>query len=600
MTKSELITKIKEANKAYLTNFPIMTDREYDQLWNQLYKIDPSNSVLYHTGNDPNLPGDLQSHSRPIYGTNKAFCVEDLKPFLTRHKGKSLVIEPKYDGCAAVLERTMKGYRLTLEGNGQYGQDVTRHLFSMFMEFTPQVLESVELIIPQTLWNPDWGKNPRNVVAGWLARKELPYESTVEIVSHNHGNLRVVIPADSVNQSMIMNEQNFLFDMLFDLYTEWKELYPIDGLMIKVADQQDRLVIGSNGTTYGWSIAWKPPIQTKWTTVEHIDWRVSRNGRVVPTVWYQPIELCGTTNTKVTGNNATWIEENQILKGSKILVGKAGEIIPKIMQTNNADLHNNLPAVPAVCPFCRYELSKVGRDLICTSDNCLPQLIRSIAYFYSDKGMDLKGIGEAMIAEMLTDPILRSGFRDRVWLLLEPQNAEAGALFNLLGEKRYKSYIAQRDNLSGKKTPVHFITGLGLKGLAYKTVHALWTYMQTGTLKGNYSADKLHNFAIGMTTYYRAAGSLKKFKLSQQVIQPAVTYCITGTLTSSRADMISYLETKNWLFTNQVSKHVDVLIVGDKPGKTKTTKASELQIPMISESELPEVIRANTQEEKER
>jgi DNA ligase (NAD+) len=593
MEKSELISHLKQANKAYLANLPIMTDSEYDQLWRELYSVDPNNSVLYHTANDPNIPGDLQVHSRPIYGTNKAFCVEDLKPFLTRHRGKSLVIEPKYDGCAAVLERTKYGYRLTLEGNGQYGQDVTRHLFSMFMGFEPQVFESVELIIPQPLWNPDWGKNPRNVVAGWLARKELPYESTVEIVSHNQGNLRVTVPADRVADPLIMNKNNFLFDMLLELYTEWRELYPIDGLMIKVADPKERLVINNNGTTYGWSIAWKPPIQTKWTQVEHIEWNVSRSGRVIPTVIYQPIDLCGTTNSRVTGNNAAWIEEQQIYKGSKILVGKAGEIIPKILQVDNSDLHNNLCTIPDSCPFCGGFLSTVGRDRICNSDSCLPQQISRIAYFYSDKGMDLKGIGEAMIAEMLDDPILKHGFTDRVWLLLDPHDAEAGALFRVLGEKRYKTYTQQRDSISGKKTPVHFITGLGYKGLAYKTVLALWTYMQTGKLKGSHSPEKLHNFTLAMTEYYRALQDLNRFKLNLQVVQPTVTYCITGTMSSSRQDMIDYLSTKNWLFSNQVSKHVDVLIVGDKPGKTKTTKAKELNVPMITEAELPAVIQAN-------
>jgi NAD-dependent DNA ligase len=163
----------------------------------------------------------------------------------------------------------------------------------------------------------------------------------------------------------------------------------------------------------------------------------------------------------------------------------------------------------------------------------------------------------------------------------------------VLGEKRYKTYTQQRDSLSGKKTPVHFITGLGYKGLAYKTVLALWTYMQTGTLKGSHAPEKLHNFALAMTEYYRAEGSLIRFKLNKQVVAPDVTYCITGTMSSSRQDMINYLSTKNWLFSNQVSKHVDVLIVGDKPGKTKTTKAKELNVPMITELELPAVIKAN-------
>ena len=105
--------------------------------------------------------------------------------------------------------------------------------------------------------------------------------------------------------------------------------------MIKVADEKVRLVAGNNGQTNNWSIAWKPPIQVKETTVTNIEWNISRLGRAIPTVIYEPIELCGTTNNRVTGNNAKWLQDKNIHIGSKITVGKAGEIIPKIIDVSN-------------------------------------------------------------------------------------------------------------------------------------------------------------------------------------------------------------------------------------------------------------------------
>ena len=107
-------------------------------------------------------------------------------------------------------------------------------------------------------------------------------------------------------------------NFLLDTYTEWGQIYPIDGLMIKVADEKQRLIAGTNGTTNNWSIAWKPPIQIKETTVIDIEWNVSRLGRVIPTVIYEPIELCGTTNNRVTANNAQWMKEKGITIGSII------------------------------------------------------------------------------------------------------------------------------------------------------------------------------------------------------------------------------------------------------------------------------------------
>lgn len=326
MNKEELIKKISAANRAYANGLPFMTDTDYDILWKKLYDIDPKNPNLYHTGRDPSLSDGLISHAHPVFGTNKAFNMEDLKPFMTRFGSTNLIIEPKYDGCAAVLSYTKDGLRLVLEGDGVKGLEVTRHLPKLSYNFNPKNFETVEIIIPWKYWDKSLGKNPRNVVAGWLNRKEFP-DQTAEIVSHNYGPLSYPYEFDG--------DYDSLSELLLWLYEKWYKIYPIDGLLIKVADEKRRLVAGNNGTTYDWSIAWKPPIQVKETTVKEIEWNVSRLGRVVPTVIYDPIELCDTTNKRVTGNNALWLITMGIQVGSKITVGKAGEIIPRILTVKN-------------------------------------------------------------------------------------------------------------------------------------------------------------------------------------------------------------------------------------------------------------------------
>ena len=123
-----------------------------------------------------------------------------------------------------------------------------------------------------------------------------------------------------------------------DIQTMMRKSREAIALMLKVKSEKTRLVALNNGKTNNWSIAWKPPIQIKDTVVTDIEWNVSRLGRVIPTVIYEPIELCGTVNTRVTGNNAKWILEREIQIGSKISVGKAGEIIPKIISVSNQGL----------------------------------------------------------------------------------------------------------------------------------------------------------------------------------------------------------------------------------------------------------------------
>ncbi len=324
--KTELINQIQQANAAYAAGIPFMTDTDYDVLWQQLHNIDPENAVLYHTSNSQTLVGTVQ-HKYPVYGTNKAFNMVDLKPFLTRFGSRTLVIEPKYDGCAAVITLTSNGWQITLEGNGLSGTNITHLHPHIKVPFQLRHFQTVELIIPWAEWNPGFGKNPRNVVAGWLARKNSTPDIKMTAIPHNFGATTYTYDYDGNTDS--------LADLLLKLHTKWSGIFPIDGLMIKVQDEKARLIAGTSKTTNSWSIAWKPPIQTKTTTVVNIEWNVSRLGRVIPTILYEPIELCGTTNRRVTANNAQWVLDKKLRIGSQIIVGKAGEIIPKIVEVLN-------------------------------------------------------------------------------------------------------------------------------------------------------------------------------------------------------------------------------------------------------------------------
>ncbi len=327
MNKEELEKSIEEANIAYSTGMPFITDEEYDILWQALYAIDPNNSLLYHTAQTYNQVHGKSWHKHQIFGTNKAFGMEDLKPFLMRFGDQELVIEPKYDGCAAVITIEKSGLQVTLEGDGRSGGDITHLLPFINIPFRLRNFQAVELLIPVAEWNPDYGKNPRNVVAGWLARKHEAPTSMITAVPHNFGSLGKYYKYDG--------NLDALGEFLITTHAEWAKIYPIDGLMIKVKDEKARIIAGNNGTTSNWSIAWKPPIQIKMTTVLDIEWNISRLGRVIPTVVYEPIDLCGTTNSRVTGNNAKWLMDKNIHVGSRITVGKAGEIIPKIIDVNN-------------------------------------------------------------------------------------------------------------------------------------------------------------------------------------------------------------------------------------------------------------------------
>lgn len=611
--KDELRQKIRDANIAYAAGIPFMTDPEYDVLWQQLYAIDPHDELLYHTAQNRSDLIGLIPHKYIVYGTNKAFNMQDLKPFFTRFGDQKIVIEPKYDGCAAVLTKTEDNWRLVLEGDGTCGQDITHMIPYIECPFQLRHFQAIEILIPWKNWSDDFGANPRNVVAGWLQRKYEKPLINMTAVPHNFGYLQ-----EEYHYSGNLEEFN---ELLIKLHTEWKKIFPIDGLMLKVADEQTRLIAGNNGTTNNWSIAWKPPIQTKETTVIAIEWNVSRLGRLIPTVIYEPIKLCGTINSRVTGNNAVWLSSNKIQVGSRIIVGKAGEIIPKIVKViktkkssllqgmktptsahhdppvnglhfSGTTLHGkqNVPetgkkaALPEYCPKCGAALELDGVHLICNGNRCVSKLIVSIAYFYSHKGIKIDGLGEALIEKLLANPNCYKVLAEKPWAILEPYTYNiAGEMKNIFGNTIYHNIFNKVMEVNGKKTMAHFIAGLGLKGLAYKSALRLCQYLKTGILTIHVSKQAQQNFSLAVLEFTKAQKELKHFYFTPLPSPAKAIYCITGTLSEPREIIIEKLNSHNYEFSAGVTRETNYLIVGEDPGQVKQNKAKKYNIPCVTE-----------------
>ena len=586
MNIEQLIKEITQANTAYAVGLPYITDTEYDILWQQLYSIDPTNPILYHTANNKaNLTGKTW-HKQPIYGTNKAFNMEDLKPFLMRFGSKQLIIEPKYDGCAVIitLTNTTLGIELTLEGDGRCGSDITHMLPYIKLPNSLRHFQSVEVLIPMEEWNPNYGANPRNVVAGWLNRKYDKPDALMTAVSHNNGPL-------SYEYQYSGDIETFV-ELLLELYTNWSKIYPMDGLMIKVANEKDRLIASNNGTVNNWSIAWKPPIQVKETKVIDIEWNVSRLGRVIPTVIYEPIELCGTTNSRVTGNNAQWIKDRRIMPSSTITVGKAGEIIPKIINTKNSCEYKNI--LPIHCPKCNETLQYEGVHLVCNGPKCISKLIVSIAYFYSHKGIKIDGIGEATIEKLLQNNTIYNILSVKPWALLDIESyGITQEVLSILGEATFINLLNQVHSVNGEKTMAHFVAGLGLPGLAYKSSLRLCQYLKTGKIDIFISKGAKQSFIKAASIFSEAIKELINFSFLPIPNAANAIYCITGSLSQSREAMIELLNKYNFEFSSNVTRETNYLIIGDDPGKIKIDRATKYNIPQINEEQLFAILKSS-------
>ena len=581
MDKIKLEKLIEEANMAYSSGIPFITDQEYDILWQELHAIDPNHHLLYHTAQAHNQVHGKSWHKHQIFGTNKAFGMEDLNPFLTRFGDQQLTIEPKYDGCAAIITKAQSGLQITLEGDGKSGRDVTHLMPYIKLPFNLRNFQAVEVLLPVAEWNPDYGKNPRNVVAGWLARKHEAPTAHMTAIPHNFGELHKDYFYDG--------DLETLGELLIHTHAEWAKIYPIDGLLIKVKDEKSRLIAGNNGTTNSWSIAWKPPIQIKATTVINIEWNVSRLGRVIPTVIYQPIDLCGTTNSRVTGNNAQWLKDKNIIIGSNITVGKAGEIIPKIIdvESSGTDL-----ILPQSCPTCGDFLHWDGVHLVCNGANCIAQKIVSIAYFYSNKGVKIDGIGEQTIEKLLNNDNCYSILISKPWALLDMYSYNImHSVIEVLGETIFTNIINELNEVNDTKNMSHFIAGLGIQGLAYKSALKLCQYIKTGSSIKNVPSKAIAKFPAAAMIYQEATEKMKVFKFAAIPNPAKAKYCITGSLSVSRDAMIELLADYSFGFSATVTMDTNYLIIGDDAGKTKINKAIKYDIPQITEEQLMNIIK---------
>ncbi len=607
LTKPELEAKLSAANKAYANGIPFLTDTEYDIFWQQLFALEPENPLLWHTAQNIITETNLVPHHHQIFGTNKAFSIDDLKPFLTRFGSAELVLEPKYDGCAAILSKTPEGLRLVLEGDGTQGQDVTRHLQHIAMNFEPHHTQTVEIIIPYSQWNPEFGKNPRNVIAGWLNRKDFATTkpNVAHMISHNAG-------PESIPYAFTGNLDTLL-EHLLKAYKTWSTIYPIDGIMIKPRNEKRRIIAGHNNTTYAWSIAWKPPMQIKETIVTDIEWNVSRLGRIIPTVVYSPIDLCQTINSRATGNNAKWLVDMDIRIGSEIEVGKAGEIIPRILGVKNAVGGRNVPfdavlehlnsVVPTpekpslkrplkTCPKCLGPTKWQGVHLICDSPECIGKLIKQISYFYSIVGFNLQSLADSLITQLVLEPVTFKILVKHPWALLDPDSFNlTNYLYDIWGPKRTAIYFENLRKINGKKTAAHFIASLGYPGLAYKTVLKIFYFILDGIVTSNIPKKSQKNFVDAYIKFQAIEPLLPGFTFAALPKSPKVRYCITGALRIPRVEIIDYLTRLRWEWSRQVSKHVDYLIIGDNPGRVKIATASRLGIPTMTEEEFMKKVK---------
>ena len=644
---NELSEILKQANyQYYVLDDPQMPDFEYDRLLRELEELEAMHPEWIHPDSPTQRVGgeavsqfEKVTHPVPLMSLQDVFSLEELNDFLGKilasFPGISFSVEPKIDGLSVALEYIDgKFVRGATRGDGQVGEDVTENLKTI--RSIPMVLANApaHLIVRGEVFMPKKSfeklnqqqeaeekplfANPRNAAAGSLRQLDpkiaakrgldiyifnIQQAEGVSFTSHQesleylkalkfkvipHKNLASV---QSIDQEILSINEN-------------RELLTcdIDGAVVKVDDLALREQLGSTAKFPRWAAAYKYPPEIKPTVVEDIVVQVGRTGVLTPKAVVHPVRLAGTTVTNATLHNQDFIRERDIRIGDTVLIRKAGEIIPEILEVDLAKRPQNAVPyfLPETCPVCGAPVVQdpEGAFLRCTGAECPAQLSRNIAHFVSRDAMDIDGLGSSIVDALISRGLVHSP-ADIYDLSLE----DISSLWKS-GTTAAKKLLAAIEE-SKTRDVSRLIYGLGIRQVGAKTGKILASAF--GSLDGLMAAtqEELTQIPdIGAITaqsiysWFRQEQSIHmirrlreqgvNFASQRQVTDSRFagkTFVLTGALTKfTREQASEKIELLGGKTSGSVSKKTSFVIVGENAG-SKERKARELGIPILSEDD---------------
>ena len=643
----ELTEILTQANyRYYVLDDPTMPDFEYDRLLRELEVLEGANpefvkadSPTRRVGGEALSQFEKVTHPVPLMSLQDVFSMEELNEFLekTMAAGENLLfsVEPKIDGLSVALEyvdgRFVRG---ATRGDGYVGEDVTENLRTV--RSIPMVLENAparlivrgEVFMPKksfeklNLQQEAEGKplfaNPRNAAAGSLrqldpkiaARRGLDiYIFNIQLIEGKSFSTHTetleylkklkfkVIPQKTLGSiSKIDAEVAAINDRREKLACD------IDGAVIKLDNLSLRDVLGATAKFPRWAAAYKYPPEIKPTVVEDIVVQVGRTGVLTPKAVVRPVRLAGTTVTNATLHNQDFIRERDIRIGDTVLIRKAGEIIPEILEVDFAKRpENTVPYhLPCQCPVCgaKVEKDEEGAFLRCTGAECPAQLSRNIAHFVSRDAMDIEGLGNAIVDALIQRELIKSP-ADIYYLTLE----DVKSLWKS-GSRAAEKLLASIES-SKQQDLSRLIYGLGIRQVGAKTGKVLaFTFGSLDALMGasleeltavpdvgGVTAASIHDWfsqeqSKHLIQRLRDAGV--NFE-SQRVVSDTrfagKTFVLTGALSKfTREEATEKIERFGGKAAGSVSKKTSFVVVGENAG-SKERKARELGIPILTEDD---------------
>ena len=650
---AELTKLLTEANyRYYVLDDPTMPDFEYDHLLRELEDLEKENPALampdsptQRVGGEALSKFEKYQHPVPLMSLQDVFSPEELREFLDKtlagFPGTQFSVEPKIDGLSVALEYENGHFvRGATRGDGQVGENVTENLktirsIPMILEGAPErLIVRGEVYMPKSSFEAlnerqeAEGKplfaNPRNAAAGSLRQLDpkiaakrgldilifnVQLAEGVSFRSHNESLEFLRQLRFKVIPNTVLSNADAIVDQVMSINENRESLAcDIDGAVIKVDDLSQRETMGATAKFPRWAVAYKYPPEIKPTVVEDIVVQVGRTGVLTPKAVVRPVRLAGTTVTNATLHNQDFISERDIRIGDTVLIRKAGEIIPEILEVDFSKRPDNAARyfLPSVCPICgaKTERDPEGAFLRCTGAECPAQLSRNIAHFVSRDAMDIEGLGSSIVETLIERGLIKSP-ADIYYLTLEEmkslwQKGDTAAKKLLTAIEASKEQDVSRLIYAlgirqvGAKTGKVLAGAFGsLDSLMNASVEALTEVPDVGAVTAKNIADWfLQPQSRHMIQRLRTAGV--NFE-SKRVITDArfagMTFVLTGALSKfTREEATEAIELLGGKASGSVSKKTTYVVVGENAG-AKERKARELGIPILSEDDFLAMIQ---------
>lgn len=656
--RAEALTELLNYHnhKYYVEDDPEISDFEFDALLKELEQIEkdypefkkPNSPTVRVGGEAVSSFGEVR-HEVPMQSLQKAFSKGEIYEFDKRVResipNAQYVVEQKIDGLSVSIEYENGEFvRGSTRGDGITGEDVTENIKTIrsvpmrLKDKIPHLEVRGEVFLSRDNFNkindlleaseqPKFA-NPRNAAAGSLRQldSKIAAKRGLDIFVFNIQQIRGVEIKSHIDGLRFLREQGFktildevTYSNIEDAYARIEEIgedrgnlyFDIDGAVVKVNDFSAREALGTTAKYPKWAIAYKYPAEKQTTVIRDIKIQVGRTGVLTPLAILDTVRIAGTNVSRATLHNIDYITEKDIRIGDTVVIEKAGDIIPAVVEVvkENRSGEEKVFEMPSHCPECGALTAREDGEAAyrCTGVNCPAQRLRNIIHFVSRGAMDIDGLGPSIIEQMTELKIIENA-ADLYYI-----DEETISKMDKMGKKSAQNLINALEK--SKNNPLfRLINAFGIRHIGEKAAKTLAREYKTldnlrAASEEDLSAipDIGETMARSVTEYFSEPQNISFIERLENAgincvdnsaeegesneLFTGKTFVLTGTLEKyTRSEAGEIIERLGGKTSSSVSKKTDYVLAGKEAG-SKLEKAEKLGIKIISESEFEEMAK---------